>query len=74
VSTNRRSAVHIVARLLGEFLREVAVLIAVFTPLDRILDEKPLTGQFVLVIIVVVAISLGAGIAIEVKSWTNTEC
>ena len=50
------------------------MLIAVFTPLDRILDEKPLTGQFVLVIIVVVAISLGAGIAIEVKSWTNTEC
>lgn len=73
VSTDHaRSTLRIVLKLLGEFLREMAVLIAVFAPLDKVLEEKPLTMRFMLTIIVIVTIALGVGIAVEVRQWTNT--
>ena len=35
---------NVVARLLGEFLREMAVLIVVFAPLDVIVQNKSKTS------------------------------
>lgn len=41
------SKASIITGLLSEFLREAAVLIAVFAPLDHFLENKPLTFPFV---------------------------
>ena len=66
---SERSTRSVVAKLLGEFLREMAVLIIVFAPLDVVVQAKPLTGRFVLATIAIVTVLLGAGIVIEVKEW-----
>ena len=67
-----RTTFSIVATLLGEFFREMAVLIIVFAPLDWIVQGKPLTGRFVLAIIALVTVLLGLGIAAEIKSCTTS--
>jgi len=61
------SSARIVAGLFGEFLREAAVLIAVFAPLDKVLQNLPLTARFMGVTLVIVAVLFGIGAALEVK-------
>ena len=63
---NARSISSTVLKCFGEFFREMAVLIAVFAPLDRIVQGNPLTTWFVLATMSAVAGLLGVGIAIEV--------
>ncbi|OFW21997.1 MAG: hypothetical protein A3H97_02715 [Acidobacteria bacterium RIFCSPLOWO2_02_FULL_65_29] len=63
----RPSGASIVAGIGSEFLREAAVLIAVFAPLDRILENGPLTPRFVLGTIGAVAVLLAGGIVLELK-------
>lgn len=69
---NARSTSSIVLKLLGEFLREMAVLIGVFAPLDKIVQGNPLTGRFLLNTIVIVTVLLAAGIVAEVRPWTKS--
>lgn len=66
VATVGRSA--IVQRLLGEFLREVAVLVVVFAPLESLLQGRPLTLGFLAVIIGLVVVPLAIGIFLEVNA------
>ena len=63
----RRSTVSVVAGLIGECLREIAVLIAVFAPLDVFTRATGLTGTFVIATIAGVLALLGVGILLEVK-------
>ena len=58
----------VVARLVGEFLREAAVLVAVFVPLDWVLQRKPLTLAGVVAILLGVGTLLAAGVLLEVKA------
>ena len=53
--------------LLGESLREVAVLIAVFAPLDFILQQRALTTMFILAMIGGVLPLFVVGIFLEVR-------
>ena len=56
-----------VARMLGEFLRESAVLIAVFVPLVRLVEqEQPLTFWWLFITLVLSGGLLTAGILVEV--------
>lgn len=57
-----------VQRMMGEFCREVAVLVAVFAPLDFVLRERPLTTVYFLVTVMVVAAFLYAGMRLEIAS------
>ena len=57
----------VVASLLGEFLREMAVLIAVFAPLDAFTRVMGLTVGMVLATIAGVAVLFGLGVLLEVK-------
>ncbi len=61
-STARR-----VTRLVGESLREVAILIAVFVPLEVFMQGRPLTVQAIAGIIAVVVFLLILGIFLEVQ-------
>jgi hypothetical protein len=54
--------------MMGEFCREVAVLVAVFAPLDFVLRERPLTTVYFLVTVMVVAAFLYAGMRLEIAS------
>jgi hypothetical protein len=54
--------------MIGEFLREVAVLTAVFIPLDRAMADKPLTTVGFVVMLSVSAGLLAGGIVIERKA------
>ena len=55
-----------VAEMIGEWLRESAVLVAVFAPLDIVVEQKSLTFWGVGVIVLLV-LALGiTGIVIEV--------
>lgn len=65
---SQASTVRLVAALLGESLREVAVLVAVFGPLDTIVQGKVLTGRAWATIIVTVIAGFVAGVFLEVKS------
>jgi hypothetical protein len=56
-----RSSVRIAIGVFSEFLREAAVLIAVFAPLDRVLQNKPLTVQYAVTTIGVVGVVLAIG-------------
>ena len=67
VSEDHRSTERVVAGLFGEVLREMAVLIAVFAPLDRILEDRALTLRFMVPTISFVVVFLGLGIYREVK-------
>jgi hypothetical protein len=68
----RRSTRRLMMTLVGESLREVAVLIAVFLPLDLFARGKLLTARFLISTIVTVSILFGLGVFLEVKSrWTR---
>ncbi len=66
--TRSRATQRIVRRLLGDFLREIAVLVAVFVPLEIELQTAGLTLQAFGVIVVVVALFFAVGVLLEVKS------
>jgi hypothetical protein len=55
------------AEMLGELLRDGAILVAVFGPLDRIAYGKPLTFLGGCAIVILVVVLAAAGIVIEVK-------
>ena len=67
-----RATRGLVAVQVGESLREVTVLIAVFVPLDLFVQSKPLTVRFLLTTIVGVMILFGVGVTLQVASrWTR---
>ncbi len=55
-----------VAQMLGEFLREAAVLVAVFAPVDMAIQNPPFTLLNVIAIVASVGFLLVLGILIEV--------
>lgn len=55
-----------VAQMLGEFVREAAVLVAVFAPLDMAIQKTPFTLLNVVAILASVGFLLVLGILIEV--------
>ncbi len=55
-----------VAQMLGEFLREAAVLLLVFAPLDMAIQKSPFTWLNVIAIVAGVGFLLVLGILIEV--------
>jgi hypothetical protein len=57
--------------LVGESFREMAVLIAVFAPLDLVTQSKPLTLRYPLATIALFVVLFALGIALEVK-WRST--
>ncbi len=57
-----------IARMVGEFFREAAVLVAVFAPLDLVLRERPLRTVSVLTTVAIVVTFLYAGIRLEIES------
>lgn len=63
----RRQIITIVAGLVGEFIREMAVLIAVFAPLDAFTRAAALTVWMVFATIATVTALLAVGILLEVK-------
>ena len=55
-----------IAEMISEYLREAAVLVAVFIPLDRILSQgKTFTRQWFWITVGVSAVLLVAGITLE---------
>ncbi len=63
---------HAVAALVGESLREVAVLVASFAPLDTLVQGKPLTLNATLVTMAIVAPLFGVGLFLQVKhQWKD---
>jgi len=58
---------HTIAEMIGELLRDAAVLVAVFAPLDDLINGKPLTFYGVSTIVGLVLVLAVTGIAIEVK-------
>jgi hypothetical protein len=69
--SNDRSTIELVAVLIGECLREVAVLIAVFVPLDVYVQGRTLTVRTALVTIGFVGLFLAVGVFLEVKRWKH---
>ncbi len=68
----RRRSLDCVVELIGESLREVAVLIAVFAPLDMSAQGRPLTVRSMGVTIAVVVLVFVLGVFLEVKRrWTT---
>lgn len=63
----RRSTVRLVAALVGESLREMAVLVGVFAPLDVLVQGKPLTFRYVATMLGVFAVLFVVGITLEVN-------
>ncbi len=55
-----------VAQMLGEFVREAAVLVAVFAPLDMAIQKTPFTLLNVIAIVASIGFLLVLGILIEV--------
>jgi hypothetical protein len=53
--------------MIGEFLREAAVLVFVFIPLDLIINQRPLTPGWYVAIVVMPAAFLAGGVLIERK-------
>ena len=53
--------------MIGELLREAAVLIGVLAPLESIVSKEALTFWGIVIIVVLVLVLAGAGIVIEVK-------
>ena len=66
---SEQSAASIVARLVGDALREAAVLVAVFAPLDVVVQRKTLTLRFAVVTIAVVFVGFLLGAMLEVRQW-----
>ena len=67
LSENKRSTAAITARLVGEFLRDAAVLVAVFAPLEWVAQNRPLTPRFSAVTIAIVVAGFVVGVGLEVK-------
>lgn len=67
--SDERSTRQQVAALIGESFREVAVLVAVFVPLDLYVQGRTLTVQTALATIALVCLSLALGVFLEVKRW-----
>jgi hypothetical protein len=63
----RRVPLKRIAELIGESLREVAVLVAVFAPLDWVVQGRPLTVLSIGVIIGLVVPLFVLGVFLEVK-------
>jgi hypothetical protein len=55
--------------LIGESLREVAVLVAVFVPLDVFVQGRTLTVPTVLATMAISGGLLALGVFLEVKRW-----
>jgi hypothetical protein len=64
----RRQTVRLVAALVGESLREVAVLVAVFAPLDLFLQGRFLTLRGLLFTAVAVGMLFTLGVFLQVTS------
>ena len=62
-----RSRGQLIARLLGESLREIAVLVIVFAPLDALVQGAALTTRTWTAIIVGVAMSFVVGVYLETR-------
>ena len=57
-----------IVRMVGEFFREAAVLVAVFAPLDFVLRERPLTTVYFLNTVGIVLFCLGLGVRLGIES------
>jgi hypothetical protein len=55
------------AEMIAELLRDAAVLVAVFAPLDMFVTNRPLTWVRILITVALVLALAAAGIVIEVK-------
>lgn len=55
------------AEMIGELLRDAAVLVGVFAPLEMFITKQPLTWLSLLIILLLVLLLAVAGIVIEVK-------
>ncbi len=55
-----------VAEMIGELLREAALLVGVFMPLDMVFSEKPLSGPVLALGTTIFLLCLVFGVAIEV--------
>jgi hypothetical protein len=62
-----RARRELIATLVGESLREVAVLVLVFAPLDAVTQGIALTPRLWMVIIVVVMVLFASGIYLETR-------
>jgi len=72
VVETRRSRLRLVGALIGESLREVAVLVGVFAPLDAIMQAKALIVRSWLAILGPVIAVFATGVFLEVKwRWTR---
>ena len=72
VVETRRSRLRLVGALIGESLREVAVLVGVFAPLDAIMQAKALIVRSWLAILGFVIAVFATGVFLEVKwRWTR---
>ena len=57
-----------IVRMVGEFFREAAVLVAVFAPLDFVLRERLLTTVYFLNTVGIVLFCLGLGVRLGIES------
>ena len=69
--SDERSMRQQVAALIGESFREVAVLLAVFVPLDVYVQGRTLTVRIALATIGLVGLFLAVGVFLEVKRWKH---
>jgi hypothetical protein len=56
---------HSVAEMIGEALREMAVLFLVFIPLDRVIGEKALTPGWIVAIVALSGGLFTVGVIVE---------
>ena len=57
--------------LVGESLREMAILVAVFAPLDILMQGRSLTSRSAAVILSIVAPLFALGVFLEVRPWKD---
>jgi hypothetical protein len=57
-----------IKRMIGDFCREAAVLVAVFAPLDLVLRDRPVTTLYLVVTAAIVAAFMYTGIRLEIAS------
>jgi hypothetical protein len=63
---------QLVGALVGESLREIAVLVIVFAPLDTLVQGKPLTVRAPVATMAFVAPLFGLGLFLQVKrEWKH---
>jgi hypothetical protein len=55
------------AKMAGDFLREAAVLIFVFIPLDLAINKEPITIRWGLAMVGLTTLFLGVGMLVERK-------